>query len=53
MTSISKMVKAYLAAFAKSSGRVPTDVPILRSVRGVLKRADVKDYKQYLVNKYR
>jgi hypothetical protein len=50
---ISKMVKAYLAALAKPSGRISTDAPILRSLRGVLKRADVKDYKQYLANKYR
>jgi len=51
--SISKMVEAYLAAVAEPSGRISTDAPILRSVRGVLKRADVKDYKQHLVNKYR
>jgi hypothetical protein len=50
--SISKMVEAYLAAVADPSG-VSTDAPILRSVRGVLKRADIKDYKQHLANKYR
>jgi hypothetical protein len=53
MMSISKMGKAYLAAYAKPSGRLSTDAPILRSVKGVLKRADVKGYKQHLANKYR
>ena len=42
-----------LAAYAKPSGRLSTDAPILRSVKGVLKRADVKGYKQHLANKYR
>ena len=51
--SISKLVKAYLAAVTKASSRVSTDAPILRSVRGVLKRADINDYKQHLANKYR
>lgn len=51
--SVSKMVEAYLAAVAEPSSRVPEDTPILRSVRGVLKNADVKDYKRYLVRKYR
>jgi hypothetical protein len=29
------------------------DTPVLRSVRGVLKKADVKDYKRHLAEKYR
>jgi hypothetical protein len=51
-TSISKMVEAYLAAVAEPPGGVAADTPILRSVRGILKKADVKDYKRYLENKY-
>ena len=51
--SISKMVEAYLAAVAGPAARVPADTPILRSVRGVLKNADVKDYKRHLATKYR
>jgi hypothetical protein len=51
--SISKMVEAYLAAVADPATRVPVDTPILRSVRGVLKNADLKDYKRHLSIKYR
>jgi hypothetical protein len=51
--SISKMVEAYLAAVSGPTTRAPADTPILRSVRGILKNADVKDYKRYLATKYR
>ena len=51
--SISKMVEAYLVAVAGPTTREPADTPILRSVRGILKNADVKDYKRYLATKYR
>lgn len=46
------MVEAYLAAVAKPISGVPEDTPIWRSVRGVLKNADVKGYKRYLARKY-
>ncbi|HTC33242.1 MAG TPA: DUF6364 family protein [Bryobacteraceae bacterium] len=52
--SISKMVEAYLSAVvAEPATRVSADTPVLRSVRGILKKADVKDYKRYLATKYR
>ncbi len=51
--SVSKMVEAYFAAVAEPSTNVTKDTPILRSVRGVLKNADVKDYKRHLTRKYR
>jgi hypothetical protein len=52
--SISKMVEAYLSAVvAEPTSRVAADTPVLRSVRGVLKNVDVKDYKRYLAAKYR
>jgi hypothetical protein len=51
--SVSKMVEAYLAAVAEPSTGVSADTPILRSVRGVLKKADVQDYKRHLARKYR
>jgi antitoxin component of RelBE/YafQ-DinJ toxin-antitoxin module len=51
--SISKMVEAYLAAVAEPSTHIPADAPVLRSVRGVLNKADVKDYKRHLAAKYR
>jgi hypothetical protein len=51
--SISKMVEAYLAAVAEPTARVAADTPVLRSVRGILGKADLKDYKRYLATKYR
>lgn len=51
--SISKLVEAYLAAVAEPSTGGTQDAPVLRSVRGVLKNADVKHYKRHLVRKYR
>ncbi len=52
-TSISKMVEAYLSSIAEGGGSFRKDTPILRSVRGILKKADQKDYKRHLENKYR
>jgi Family of unknown function (DUF6364) len=51
--SVSKMVEAYLAAVAYPPTRVTADTPMLRAVRGILKKADVTDYKRHLANKYR
>ena len=51
--SLSKMVEAYLAAVAEPATQAPTDTPFLRSVRGILKNAGIKDYKRYLARKYR
>jgi antitoxin component of RelBE/YafQ-DinJ toxin-antitoxin module len=51
--SVSKMVEAYLAAVADPATRVPTDTPILRSVRGILKGVDIQDYKRHLARKHR
>ena len=51
--SVSKMVEAYLSAVANPSTGVTVDTPVLRSVRGILKKADVRDYKRHLANKYR
>ena len=50
--SVSKMVEAYLAAVANPSSGAAADTPVLRSVRGILKKADVRDYKRHLANKY-
>lgn len=51
--SVSEMVEAYLAAVAEPSSPPPGDAPILRSVRGVLKSADVREYRKHLAVKYR
>ena len=51
--SVSKMVEAYLAAVAESPSPATRDVPILRSVRGCLKKADIDEYRSHLAAKYR
>ncbi|MGD0297473.1 MAG: DUF6364 family protein [Bryobacteraceae bacterium] len=52
--SVSAMVEAYLASVAEAPDKSPEDTPpILRSVRGILKKADPEAYKKYLVAKYR
>jgi len=52
--SVSAMVETYLAAVADAPTRRTQDLPpILRSVRGILKKADVKEYKKYLTSKYK
>jgi hypothetical protein len=48
--SISAMVEAYLASVAAPSAQ---DAPVLRSVRGLLRGAELGDYKQHLERKYR
>lgn len=49
-----RIVEGYLAAVAdEPSTRATADAPVLRSVRGVLKKADVRDYKRHLAAKYR
>ena len=51
--SVSKMVEAYLAAVAEPPSPVTGAAPILRSVRGVLKSADIDEYRKHLTAKYR
>ena len=51
--SVSNMVEAYLAAVAEPHSAGTGDASILRSVRGVLKNADVGQYRKHLAEKYR
>lgn len=51
--SVSQMVEAYLAAVAEPPSPAATAAPILRSVRGVLKNADIDGYRKHLAAKYR
>jgi Family of unknown function (DUF6364) len=51
--SVSKMVESYLAAVADPPLRSTRDTPILRSVRGSLKKADIYGYRKHLAAKYR
>jgi hypothetical protein len=49
--SVSEMVETYLAAVAEPPS--PGAAPILRSVRGVLKGAEIGEYRKHLAVKYR
>jgi len=51
--SVSKMVEGYLAAVAEPPSPATDAAPILRSVRGILKNADIDDYRKHLAAKYR
>jgi len=52
--SISEMVESYLAAFSATSPKGANAAPpILRSVRGVLHKADLPEYRRHLTEKHR
>jgi len=51
--SVSEMVETYLAAVADPVSPATGAVPILRAVRGVLKNADIEEYRKHLGTKYR
>jgi antitoxin component of RelBE/YafQ-DinJ toxin-antitoxin module len=51
--SISEMVEAYLAAVAEPALPDTRDAPVLRSVRGSLRHADIGEYRKHLAAKYR
>lgn len=50
--SISQLVEAYLLAVARPSPPA-SDTPVLRALRGSLKKGDVEDYRRHLSDKYR
>jgi len=51
--SISEMVETYLSAVVTPTHKDPRRAPILQSLRGTLKKADIKQYRNHLVAKYR
>jgi hypothetical protein len=51
--SVSGMVEAYLASVVGPSQPERPDSPILRSLRGSLKKADLPEYRSHLAAKYR
>jgi DNA-binding transcriptional regulator YdaS (Cro superfamily) len=51
--SVSEMVQTYLAVVAGPTSPATGAAPILRSVRGVLKNADIDEYRRHLAAKYR
>lgn len=51
--SVSGMVEAYLARVTGAATSAAPDAPVLRSVRGILKKADPEEYRRHLSAKYR
>jgi hypothetical protein len=52
--SVSEMVELYLNAVSRPSQPPPAEsTPVLRSLRGSLKKASLDDYHRYLERKYR
>ena len=52
--SVSEMVEAYLASLSSSSPQLRKPIPpVLRSVRGILKKAGKDAYRRHLAAKYR
>ena len=51
--SVSGMVEAYLSAVADQPSLITLDAPILRSMRGSLKKASIEEYRKHLASKYR
>jgi Family of unknown function (DUF6364) len=52
-SSISKMVETYLFEVSEPPSRSAKGAPILRSLRGIIKNADIEDYRKHLATKYR
>jgi hypothetical protein len=52
-TSVSRIVESYLRAMSEDVDGANDLPPILRSLRGILKKADLEDYQRYLARKYR
>ena len=51
--SVSKMVETYLGSVVEPVSPATQDAPILRLVRGSLKKADLVEYRKHLAAKYR
>lgn len=50
--SVSRLVRTYLAAVSDPP-QAGEDPPVLRSLRGTLKKADRGEYRRHLARKYR
>ncbi len=51
-TSVSELVQSYLDAVSRPLKAVE-DPPVLREIRGILRKGDREDYRQHLIEKYR
>ena len=52
-TSVSELVETYLSAVSESEARTSRPTPIVNSLRGIIKSADIEDYRSHLATKYR
>ena len=52
-TSISHLVETYLTAVVAPAPDDAEDAPVLRRLRGCLRKADMADYRRHLAAKYR
>lgn len=50
--SVSRMVETYLAAVAARTSASKPETPVLRSLRGSLRKADLRQYRSHLASKY-
>ncbi len=51
-TSVSQLVQQFLDLLARPP-KPEEDTPVLRQLRGILKKGDREDYREHLVAKYR
>jgi hypothetical protein len=50
-TSVSELVQGYLDAVSRPL-TVVDDAPVLREIKGILRKGDREDYRQHLIKKY-
>ena len=51
-TSVSRLVETYLGLITRADGDTE-DAPVLRSIRGLLRKGNVEEYRRHLAEKYR
>lgn len=51
-TSVSRLVERFLGLLGRAPARTE-DPPVLRRLRGILKKGDRQQYRRHLVRKYR
>lgn len=51
-TSVSRLVEGYLGSLTYPE-REAGDPPVLRSLRGLLRKGELRDYRRHLAEKYR
>ncbi len=51
-TSVSKLVESYLDSVSRSTASSEADPPVLRSLRGILKKGGRESYREHLAAKH-